>query len=245
MTPLEQGDLTPVFGLISIVPGLVLLVACANVANVLMVGHVSRRKEFAMRRAIGASRGRLIRQLLAESLVLALLSAAAGFALSFGLSALIEHYGAVEAGFAALLTPDRRALVATTAVAMLSTVVFGLLPAVTATRFDLLPALKDEGVSSTAARGTARWRGAFVVAQVALSLALVIVAGLFLQSMSKAMRARSSASIPGGGDGLLRPGSAGLHCGTPRSVRRRAADARGFHSGRDLYGPDAFSPAEP
>jgi predicted permease len=188
MTPLEQGDLTPVFGLISIVPGLVLLVACANVANVLMVGHVSRRKEFAMRRAIGASRGRLIRQLLAESLVLALLSAAAGFALSFGLSALIEHYGAVEAGFAALLTPDRRALVATTAVAMLSTVVFGLLPAVTATRFDLLPALKDEGVSSTAARGTARWRGAFVVAQVALSLALVIVAGLFLQSLSKAMR---------------------------------------------------------
>ena len=79
MDPWEQRDLGPVFGLIALVPALVLLVACANVANVLMARNVSRRKELAMRQAIGGSRGRLIRPLLTESLLLALLSAAAGY----------------------------------------------------------------------------------------------------------------------------------------------------------------------
>ena len=188
MSPWEQADLAPVFGLISIVPALVLLVACANVANVLMARNVSRRKEFAMRQAIGASRGRLVGQLLTESLLLALLSAAAGFAVSFGLTALIEHYGDVPADVSVLLTPGGRALIATTAVAVLTTLFFGLAPAMTATKFEVLPALKEEGATSTMASGGARLRRVFVVAQVALSLTLLIVAGLFLQSLSKAMR---------------------------------------------------------
>jgi predicted permease len=186
LNPWEQRDLAPVFGLIAIVPALVLLVACANVANVLMARNVSRRKEFAMRRAIGASRGRLIRLLLAESVLLALLSAAAGFVVSFGLIAVIVHYGELPADVSALLRPDIRALVATATVAILTTVFFGLAPALTATKFELLPALKDEGATSTVASGGARLRRVFVVAQVAVSLALLIAAGLVLQSLSKA-----------------------------------------------------------
>jgi putative ABC transport system permease protein len=188
MNPWEQRDFGSVFGLIAIAPALVLLAACANVANVLMARNVSRRKEFAMRRAIGASRGRLIGQLLTESLVIALLSAAAGFAVSFALTALIVHYGDVPPDFSVLLTPDGRALLATTVVAVVTTIFFGLAPALTATKFEVLPALKDEGTTSTAALGPARWRRIFVVVQVALSLTLLIAAGLFLQSLSKAMR---------------------------------------------------------
>jgi predicted permease len=184
----EQHDFGPTFGLVAMVPGLVLLVACANVANVLMARHVSRRKELAMRRAMGASRARLIRLLLTESLLLALLSAAAGFVVSFGLIALIIRLGDVPDDVTALVRPDVRALVATTALAMLTTIVFGLAPALSATKFDLLPALKDEGTTATAARGGARVRRLFVVAQMAISLALLIVAGLFVQSLSRAMR---------------------------------------------------------
>ncbi|PYQ73835.1 MAG: hypothetical protein DMG04_12465 [Acidobacteria bacterium] len=188
MTPWEQDSLAPMFELISIVPALVLLVACANVANVLMAYHLSRRREFAMRRAIGASRGRLIRLLLTESVILAVLAGVAGFAVSFGLSALIVHYGEVPTDVSVLLTLDSRALLAATAVAVLTIVVFGLAPAVTATKFDVLPALKNEGTASTTSPGPARLRRIFVIAQVAVALALVITAGLFLQSFSRAMR---------------------------------------------------------
>jgi predicted permease len=187
LTPWEQDELTPIFALISIVPALVLLVACANVANVLMAHHVARRREFAMRRAIGASRGRLIRQLLAESLVVSVLAGLAGFAVSFGLSAVIAHYGDVPPEVDGLLAPSVRALVAATAIGVVTVLMFGLAPAVTATRFDVLPTLKDEGTTSTASHGQTGLRRAFVIAQVALSLTLLIAAGLFLKSLSRAM----------------------------------------------------------
>jgi predicted permease len=185
MNAWEQNELAPIFGLVAIVPALVLLVACANVANVLMARNVSRRKELAMRQAVGASRGRLVRLLLIESLMLAVLSAAAGFAVSFALTALIVHYGEVDADFSTLLTPDHRALFAATMVAILTTMFFGLAPAVTATRFEVLPTLKEETATSTAATGRTRLRRAFVITQVAFSLTLLIVAGLFLRSLSK------------------------------------------------------------
>ena len=86
LTPWEQDGLASIFALVSIAPALVLLVACANVANLLMAQHVSRRREFAMHRALGGSRGRLVSQLLVESLTIALLAGIAGFAVSFGLS---------------------------------------------------------------------------------------------------------------------------------------------------------------
>jgi putative ABC transport system permease protein len=188
LTPWEQESLAPMFGLVSIVPALVLLVACANAANVLMAHHTARRREFAMRRAIGASRGRLVRQLVAESLVVALLAGLAGFGASFVLSAVIVHFGEVPSEVSALLALDGRALLAATAVAVGAVVLFGLAPALTSTRFDVLPVLKDEGTTSTTSRGPRRLRRALVVAQVALSLALLVTTGLFFQSLSRAMR---------------------------------------------------------
>jgi putative ABC transport system permease protein len=188
LTPWEQDALAPMFALVSIVPALVLLVACANAANVLMAHHVSRRRELAMRQAIGASRGRVIRQLLVESCIVSVLAGVAGFAVSFGLSAVITQYGEVPADVSTLLAPNLRALLAATTVALATVMLVGLAPALTATRFDVLTALKDEGTTSTASHGAARLRRVFVVAQVALSLALVIAAGLFVQSLSRAMR---------------------------------------------------------
>jgi predicted permease len=188
LTPWEQDGLASTFAVLSIVPALVLLVACANVANVLMAHYASRRREFAMRRAIGASRGRLIRQLLAESLIVALVAGATGFVMSFAVSAVIIHFGDVPADASRLVAPHFRALLAATMIAIGTVLAFGVAPAMTTTRFDVLPALKDEGSTSTAGRASARLRRAFVIAQIALSLVLVIGAGLFLRSLSQAMR---------------------------------------------------------
>jgi predicted permease len=188
LLPWEQESLAPVFGLVSIVPVLVLLVASANAANVLMAHHAARRREFAMRRAIGGSRGRLVRQLVAESLVVALVAAPAGFVVSSVLSAVVTRFGDVPPEVSELLALDARTFAAATAIAVMAVLLCGLAPAFTATRFDVLPVLKDEGVTATAARGPARLRRHLVVAQVALSLTLLITAALFFQSLSRTLR---------------------------------------------------------
>ena len=188
LTPWEQEGLAPMFATISIVPGLVLFVTCANVANVLMAHHLSRRREFAMRRALGASRGRLIRQLLAESTILALLAACVGYALSFVLSATVVYFGEVPGDVSALMVLDVRAFVAATVIAMAAVFVFALGPAVTGTRLDVLPILKDEGVTATPGRAPARLRRLLIVAQMALSLVLLIGTGLFVQSLWRALQ---------------------------------------------------------
>jgi predicted permease len=185
--PADRSDLVPVFAALSIVPALVLLVACFNVANVMLARNVGRRKEFAMRRAIGATRARLVGQLLVEAVVIALLAAACGVAVSYGLTALIVHFGEVPPEIASAVRPDAKVLGLTTGLAILTTLIFALAPALTATRFELLPSLKDEGLTATSGAGRRRLRGAFVVAQIAVSLTLLITAGLFLQSMSKAL----------------------------------------------------------
>ena len=188
LTAGEQASLAPVFGLMSVVPMLVLLVACANVANGLMARHVARAKEFALRVSIGATRARLVRQLMAEAFVMALCSAAAGFVMSFLLIAAITRYGEVPADVVELVRPDRRALIAAVIAATATTFIFGLAPALTATRVGLLQALKQEGLTATPTTGRRRLVRGFVVAQVALSLALLVTSGLFFQSLSKAMR---------------------------------------------------------
>lgn len=189
ITPQEQQTFAAMIELLAIAPAIVLLVACANVANALMARNTARRRELAIRRAVGASRGRLIRLLLLESLVLALLAAAAGFGFAFALTALILHVGQVPADFSALMRPDYRALIAAMVVATAATLLSGLWPALTATKFNVLPMLKEEGPTATDARGRTRVRRGFVVAQVALSLLLVIVAGLFVKSLGKRMSA--------------------------------------------------------
>jgi predicted permease len=166
------------------VVALVLLIACANVANLLLVRSSSRRKEIAVRLAMGASRGRLVRQLLTESVLLAVVGGALGvlFALWIkdGLLVATEWGGRQMSA----LTPelDLRVFGFTFGLSLLTGVVFGLVPALRATRMDLTPALKDTGRSSSA---TARsWLSkSLVVVQVSISVLLLIGAGLLIKTL--------------------------------------------------------------
>jgi len=169
--------------------GLVLLIACANVANLLLARGSSRRTEFVMRLAVGADRSRLVRQLLTESLLLAVLGACAGILAAFWADSLLLRMlqglangpGAIQLN----LQPDARVLGFTLAVALLTSVLFGLFPALQATKLDLAGRMKP-GASSVGQWPLSKF---LVVAQVTFSLVLLVGAGLFVHSLSKLSRA--------------------------------------------------------
>ncbi len=167
-----------------VVVGLVLLIACANVANLLLARAASRQREIAVRLAIGAGRGRLIRQLLTESLLLATFGGAVGLLLAFwfkdGLLAVSDWGGQQMSALEARL--DLRVLVFTMALSWAAGILFGLAPAWRATRVDLAPALKDN-FRSSGSSSRSSFTKALIVAQVALSLLLMIGAGLFLSTL--------------------------------------------------------------
>jgi predicted permease len=179
----RQNYKRPLYILLGVV-GVVLLIACANVANLLLTRAASRQKEIAVRLAVGASRWRLIRQLLTESVLLAILGGSTGilFALWIkdGLIAASDWGGRRMSALEPRL--DLRVLGFTMALSLLTGIVFGIAPALRATGVDLTPALKDSARGSgTAARS---WLSrSLVVAQVALSLLLLIGAGLFLRTL--------------------------------------------------------------
>jgi len=164
--------------------GLVLLIACANVANLLIARGFMRQKEIAVRLSLGSSRRRLIRQLLVESLVLSgaggLLGLAVAFSLTRGLLALVPTQGR------ALLiaaTPDPRILAFTFTLTVATGIVFGLLPALRASRTDPWTTMKDTMGSIAGTRGSLFMRKGLVTAQVALSFLLLFGAGLFVRSL--------------------------------------------------------------
>jgi predicted permease len=172
----------PLFILMAIV-GIVLVIACANTANLLLARSASRSGEFGVRLALGAGRRRLIRQLLVESIVLALTGGVCGVALAVVATRLLVAFmSAGQTPIVLTLNPDGRMLAFTAAVSVLTGMFFGLTPALRATRIDLTPSLKTVGRSI---RG-GLWSGKILcVTQVALSLVLLIGAGLFVRSLQK------------------------------------------------------------
>ncbi len=174
---------TPLLVLMAMV-GLVLLIACANVANLLIARGFMRQKEIAVRLSIGASRGQLVRQLLVESLLLAALGGAAGIVVAVGLTRALLAFIPIEG--APLLvspTPDARVLTFTFVLTMVTGIVFGLLPALRASRPDTWATLKDTVGAVAGTGGSLVLRKGLVAAQVALSFLLLFGAGLFVQSL--------------------------------------------------------------
>jgi predicted permease len=179
--------------------GLVLLISCLNLANMLLARGTARRKEIALRLALGSGRARVIRQLLIESLLIAAVGGVAGLLLSMWGTRLLT------ATFAAVLplvvtfeaTPDLRVLGATLGFAVLSTMIAGLGPAWRVTRPDVLPDLKEQPADQGGGRRFSM-RNALVVGQVALSLALLTAAGLFMRGAVKAAVADPGFPLDGG-----------------------------------------------
>ncbi|HEV2689267.1 MAG TPA: ABC transporter permease, partial [Bryobacteraceae bacterium] len=184
LSQLRRQFSQPLFILMALV-ALVLLIACANVASLLLARATARQQELAVRLAIGAGRGRLVRQLLAESLLLAALGGLGGILLAYwGSESLLGFISRGRAAVSLSLRPDPVVLAFTAGVSVLTGILFGIAPALRATRVDLGPALKTKSQAGSDARRM-RLGNMLVVGQVALSLVLLIVAGLFVRSLAK------------------------------------------------------------
>jgi len=184
VTPVHElifGRVTAALWILAGAVGFVLLIACANVANLLLARATGRGKEIAVRTALGAGRGRLIRQLVMESLVLALISGIAGVGLAWlGTSAIVAA-APREIPRIAETRIDVTALLFGLAASVVAGLLFGLAPAFRASRVDLTDALKELG-KSTAGRGKQRFKNALVIAEFALAFVLVVGAGLLGRS---------------------------------------------------------------
>jgi predicted permease len=171
------------FSLLLAVTALVLLTACANVANLLLARAAARHKEIATRLAIGAGRGRIVRQLLTESVLLALLGGAGGFLIAeWGASSIGKFRMPVSLPVDFSISLDYRVLLFSIALSVLTGMIFGLVPALRATKADLVGALKDEPARVGGLRRLGL-RNILVIAQVAVSMLLLISSGLFLRSL--------------------------------------------------------------
>jgi len=168
--------------------GVVLLIACANVANLMLVRATGRTREIGIRAALGAGRWRLVRGLLIEGIVLSLGGAAIGVLIAFLGVEIIRAWMPANVPRVAGIAIDLRVLWATIATALLTGIGFGVVPAFQSSRPDLTTTLKDSGRSTTSGRGTQWLRSGLVVVEVALAVILLVGAGLFVGSFVRLMR---------------------------------------------------------
>lgn len=185
----QRGQITLAGGVMMGIVGLVLLIACVNLANLLLAQAASREKEIGVRAAMGASRGRVIQQLLTESLVLASLSALAGLAIAYIGRSILWSFrppfirdSDLDLGF------DSHVLLFTLSVALLTAVLIGVAPALKAARPNLIEVLKVGGRGNTVGWASSPFRSMLVVTEIALALVALVGAGLFVRSMQNAQR---------------------------------------------------------
>ncbi|MGC9945275.1 MAG: ABC transporter permease [Bryobacteraceae bacterium] len=167
--------------------GLILLIVCVNLSNLLLARAAARAKEFAMRGALGAGRGRIVRQLLTESLVLAAGGAALGIGIAFAVTGYLARQGSIALPLLSTIRVDGAALAWTLLIALAAALLFGLAPSLKVSSGNLQDALKDTGHGLSAGRKHERMRAVLVVSEVALACVLLVGAGLMLRSFLRVL----------------------------------------------------------
>ena len=200
--------------------GLVLLIACGNVVNLLLARGAVRQRELSIRAAMGASRARVARQMIFESALIALIAAAIGIGLAFASMQLLIALGPASVPRLDELSIDLRVVGFAIAIALSTMVIFGLLPAIQAARHDPQDALRADSRGSTSGTGRRRIRAALTVAEVALSVALLIGAGLLIRSFSRLQQVEP---------GFSKKGLMTARVGLPAAVYKDGKSRGAFH----------------